>query len=398
VVVLGGGPAGSSIAALLAAQGRDVLLLDRARFPRPKVCSEYTSPAALDVLDALGARAAYEAAAPSRLVGTDVYTPSGRTFRIQYVHGGERKHALAMPRDRLDALLLDNARSSGVEVREGERGGGLLMDGDEVHGVLLSRPGEADVAVEARLVVGADGLHSVVGRDVGVRSLTRLPRRLGLVAHYQGVEHAEPVCQMHVRPWGYCGIAPLSGGVSSVGMALDMNRYRGVARGPGGIFDEALGTMFPELSAMLRGGQRRGPVRGIGPIAHRASRVHGAGWALVGDAAGYLDPFTGEGIYRALRGGQLLAAAADDALRAEGRISAQSLAPYSRARREVFGPKSLVVLGVQACVSYPRLLEYVAPRLRDRHPARRLLSAVLGDYADARRALSPAFVFELLRP
>lgn len=396
VVVLGGGPAGSSTAAFLAARGHDVLLLDKARFPRDKPCSEYSSPCCLDVLDALGARPAYEAEGPSRLLGMDIYSPRGRVFRVEYLDGGDRRYALAMSRARLDPLLLRHARSCGAEVREGVRARGLLLEGDAARGVVTAGPDGEDSPIQARLVVGADGLHSVVARDLGVRSEVWWPRRLGLVGHFEGVEGLSSHGEMHVRNRGYCGIAPLSGGLTSIGMALDMRRYRGTARSRDGMFAEAL-HMFPDIARRLANARVVKPVSGVGPIARRVSRTQGDGWALVGDAAGYLDPFTGEGIYRALKGGELLSQVASKALKT-GDPSAPGLAPYAEARRREFRHKSLVVLAVQACVSYPALLEYIAPRMLDRPEVRAIFSSVLGDYADARLALHHRFLFDLLKP
>ncbi len=396
VLVLGGGPAGSTTAAFLAACGHDVLLLDKARFPRDKACSEYASPSSIHVLDALGVRRAYDAAGPMRLLGMDIISPGGSSFRVEYNEGGERRHALALSRDRLDPLLLDNARRLGVEVREGVRARRLLLEGGRACGAVVTGPDGREERIRAKLVVGADGLFSVVARDLGVRSEMRWPRRLGLVGHYEGAAPLAAHGEMHVQPHGYCGIAPLDGGLFSVGMALDMRRYRSSTRSREALFDEAL-RMFPLLSERLRGGRRIKPVSGVGPIARKVSRTQGDGWALVGDAAVFTDPFTGEGIYRALRGGELLADTASAALRA-GDASASRLAPYVVARRDAFRYKALVVLAVQAFVSYPCLLEYVSPRMLERPAVRATLSSVLGDLTDARRALHPRFLLGVLRP
>jgi flavin-dependent dehydrogenase len=369
-----------------------VLLLDKARFPRSKPCSEYTSPAALAVLDALGARAAYEAEGPARLQGMDILSPQGRRLRIEYLPGGDRRHALAMARERLDALLLHHARGLGTEVREGARVRRLVLEGADVRGVVVAGPDGDEAPIRARLVVGADGLHGVVARDVGVRRPMRWPRRLGLTAHYEGVEGLLGRGEMHVGRWGYAGLAPLPHGLTSVGLALDLRRWRPSRTPRAELYREAL-RLFPALAGRLRGARLSGTVHGVGPIAVRTTRTQGPGWALAGDAAGFTDPFTGEGIYRALRSGELLAEIASRALRTGG-----DLADYEVARSGAFRHKSLLVLAIQAIVSYPALLEYGALRAEDRPNERLLLAAALGDCVDARRALLPGFLLRALRP
>ncbi len=396
VIVVGGGPAGSTTAAFLAQRGHDVVLLDKARFPREKACSEYASPSLINVLDRLGARAAYEQEGPVRIATTEIHSPQGRTIRIEFHDGDDRRPALTMSRSRLDPLLLDHARLCAVDVRENIRVQSVIRDGERAIGVALDQNRGEPSAIRARLVVGADGLHSVVSRDLGVRVSSVWPRRLGLVGHYDGVSGVRPdVCEMHISPWGYCGIAPLPGGMVSVGLALDTRRYRGRARTREGMFDEAL-RMFPTISCRLGSARRLRPVRGVGPMARRVSQVCGDGWALAGDAAGYTDPFTGEGIYRAVWSGELLAGVAASAL-AYGGTNRARLAPYAQARKAAFREKSLVVLLVQAFVSYPKLLEYGAAHGLSHPSVRRTLAGVLGDYEDPRRVLSPRYLRDLLQ-
>jgi flavin-dependent dehydrogenase len=118
---------------------------------------------------------------------------------------------------------------------------------------------------------------------------------------------------------------------------------------------------------------------------------------LVGDAAGFFDPFTGEGVYKALRGAELLAEVATAAL-AKDDLSAQSLARYSALRRAEFTAKDVVCRLVQGLVGLPPAMDYVVARLERRARARRVMAGVIGDYMDARAALSPAYMWTLLRP
>jgi flavin-dependent dehydrogenase len=132
-------------------------------------------------------------------------------------------------------------------------------------------------------------------------------------------------------------------------------------------------------------------------MARRARRVAGGGYLLIGDAASFLDPFTGDGIYEALRGATLAAPVISRALE-EGDCSAAALAPYAAARRRVFTAKRAVTWIVQGFINAPPLMNYITPRLAHRDEVGLTLSGVLGNLQPAGDALSPLFLARLLRP
>ena len=180
VIVVGGGPAGSSTAYFLARMGIDVLLLDKARFPRDKTCSEYLSPQASRILDRMGALEAVESSGAAQLAGMRVHAPNGSTIHGEFVstHGfrGHRDRGLAVRRTILDSLLLDRARSSGARVEESVRVVDVARDeSGRVTGVITSTNGVARTRASA-LVVGADGLRSVIGRRLGLIRRAGWPR------------------------------------------------------------------------------------------------------------------------------------------------------------------------------------------------------------------------------
>ena len=375
VIVVGGGPAGSSSAAWLARQGRRVMLLDAARFPRPKPCAEYISPGGAAILERAGVLSAIEASGQRRwLRGMYIQAPGGDGHLVEYVdRGGCSRRGLSVPRLVLDSILLDSARARGVEVREAFRVRGIWHDGRRVRGVI----GPAGERLSADLVVGADGLHSVVARDVGATRRVRWPRRLGLVAHFEGVPWPEDYGRLLVGPRGYVGVAPLDhDGLVSVGLVGAMpNGHLG---SPVVAFDAGLAQQ-PELRARLRRGRLAGAVMGVGPLASRVTKVAGPGYALVGDAAGFFDPFTGEGIFRALRSAELLSA---------------SQPAYPSRRRSAFAAKQRLVALIQAFVQTPRLMDFAVHRLQARPDVARELGSVLGDL----RPASLGLVWRLLGP
>ena len=405
VVVVGAGPAGSATGALLGKAGFSVLLLDRAAFPRDKPCGEYTSPETCNVLKRIGALEAVEAAGGRRLNAMHLVSPTGRRFSLEYSPPGSQAgpHVLATTRRALDATLVDHARRCGVEVRErvkveavtlrGEVGVGLAPT---VQGVVARQRGGEACEIRARLVIGADGVHSTVVRSLGLAAPLHWPRNLGMVAHYRGYNGLDDWGEMHVSGRGYAGLAPQSGDILNVGLVMPM---RGASQPRGSAITrfERFALSFPAVAEALRGAERVSRVRGVGPMGTRVKRAWGDGFMLVGDAAGFFDPFTGEGVYKALRGAELAAEVAASALERND-LSARSLARYGRLRRKEFAPKEMVCRLIQLFVNTPPAMDYAAARLASRPKPRQILTGVLGDYADPMSALTPGYLWALLRP
>jgi flavin-dependent dehydrogenase len=397
IVIVGGGPAGAAAAWFLARAGRDVLVLDRARFPRPKACAEYLSPEASRVLDAMGALARLEAAGGAQLDGMVVRAANGREIRGEFVarHGfrGFRDRGLAIPRTVLDPVLLDRARAAGARVHEGAAVRDLRRDAaGRVTGVTT-----AHGDVRAGLVIGADGLRSVVARRLGLaRRLRGFPHRVALVAHYAGVADIGPWGEMHVTRDGYVGLADVGGGRTNVAVVVPVSRADGLAGDSEGFLARWLAAV-PHLAPRFARAERLTPVLATGPFASAARRGWAPGAALVGDAADFFDPFTGEGIYAALRGGELLAPWADAALRAPtGAAADRALRGYETARRDAFGGKWAVERLIGAAVAWPPLLNRVATVLERRRDLADLLVGVAGDFVPPREVLHPRFVLSLL--
>src|SRR2546421_10834435 len=188
VVVVGAGPAGATTALLLARAGASVLLVDGARFPRDKACSEYLSPATTEILERLGGGIldAVEGAAHAKLYGMKVVAPCGAAMCGRF-RGGPRPYSFALPRTTFDTILVAAAAREGAIVREGLTVESVVFDGNTVAGVFARSGNGKRETYRSRVVVGADGLRSVVARRLGlVRSSS--PRRVAFTAHVADVE------------------------------------------------------------------------------------------------------------------------------------------------------------------------------------------------------------------
>ena len=402
VIVVGGGPAGAATAWALAREGVEVLVLDRARFPRDKPCSEYMSPQASRVLAEMGALDAVEGAGAAQLAGMIVRAPGGERIRGEYAaaHGfrGFRDRGLALRRRRLDPLLLDAARRAGARVEEGVRVVALDRDGfGRVTGVRTLEAHGAERVRPARLVVGADGLRSVVSRRLGLAGRLPWPRRIAFVAHYAGVSGVGEHGEMHVERDGYCGIASVGNGEVNVAVVMPEHLVRVAAGDPGAVIDAWIARR-PHLAPRFGGARRVSRARATGPFAARARRGWAPGAALVGDAADFFDPFTGEGIYAALRGGELLAPFAREAALAPAGDGDRALRAYDAARRREFAGKWAVERLIGAAVASPALMNHAARVLSRRRDMADILVGVTGDFIPAREVLRPGYLLRLLLP
>ncbi|MBA2245732.1 MAG: NAD(P)/FAD-dependent oxidoreductase [Gemmatimonadetes bacterium] len=386
VVVVGGGPAGAATSAQLAERGHRVLLLDRDGFPRPKPCGECLNPAAVRLLAELGVLPQLLASGAAPLLGWRIHPAAGPAFAGRLPAG---EPGMAISRTVLDSLLLDRARARGVEVRTGARVLDLLHEEDRVAGVRVRDAEGEEREVRARLVVGADGLRSVVVRRLGlIRRPPRL-RKVALTAHVRGLEGLEGYGEFHIFPERYIGVAAVGTDAANVTVVAAGEEVGAVAGDAAGYFDRALGA-----APRFAGAERLDEVLATGPFDWPTRSAVADGALLVGDAAGYYDPFTGQGIFRALRGAELAAETADAALRS-GDISARALAPYDRAQRRAFAPGVRLQQLLELFISRRPLLNAVAPRL-SRHPAMvEALLAVTGDVAPVRSLLRPGLRFVL---
>ena len=401
VLIVGGGPAGAATAWFLARRGVDVLVVDRARFPRDKHCAEYLSPQASRILDAMGALDAVERAGAAQLGGMMVRSPSGHRFTGDFAaeHGfrGFRDRGLALRRRLLDSILLDRARDAGARVAENAQVTDLVRGArGRVTGAIVRDSTGAPRMIGARLVVGADGLRSVVARRLELARQSRWPRRIALVTHYRGVRGLDGRGEMHVEREGYLGLANVGGGETNVALVIPARRARGIGADRAGYL-ERWTSGHPHLAERFEGARRVSAVTATGPFAAAARRGWGPGAALVGDAADFFDPFTGEGIYAALRGGELLAPFAIESLDArDDRGANDALAGYEAARRAEFGGKWLVERLVGTAVAFPMLMNRAAGVLGRRKDMADLLVGVTGDFVPPRALLRPAFLFGLL--
>ena len=371
VIVVGAGPAGAATAILLAEHGVAVQLLDRARFPRPKICGEYLSPEAPRVLDRLGVLKTVDGLA-TPLAGMRITAPDGTVVIGTYRTVGDwrpyREHAMAIERARLDEALVERVRALPIDFREHVRVTDVLVERGEVRGVVaVDRDGRA-ARLRARLVIAADGRASVVAERLGLRHGHRL-KRMALVTYVSGLDGCRDYGEVFVDPPDYAIINPVAADRGNLSIVVPL-AHAAPWSGRLETFFTARAKHLQHLARRLAGARIVAPVGAMGPLAYEVDAPRVGGVLLVGDAAGF---------YAALRGAELAVETAAGALRS-GDCSRQALAAYRRARRLAFGGKARVTRALQFVISHRGLANLTAHVLAQRPGLLDVLLGVIGDF------------------
>lgn len=310
VVVAGGGPAGSSTAFHMARRDVRVLVLDKASFPRDKICGDGIAPRAVRTLYKMGLQERLDGQF-NKFHGFR-FAGAGKSLVENKIPPTPRfpDHGYIIKRVDLDKILLDHARASGAEVWEGCKVTGPLVNGGCVVGVKAVRDGK-EIEVAAKAVVGADGPHSTLGKAMGL--LVNDPVYLGISIrqYFEGVEnigdYLEVYPEREVSPGSGWVFPVTTDGVANVGVGAmlyhiqrdNINLHR---------FFETLITKTTFVAPKMRNARPISPLRGaLLRVGLGGSKIECPGMILVGDAASMTNPVSGEGITYALETGEMAA-------------------------------------------------------------------------------------------
>lgn len=396
VIVVGAGPAGCASALFLHQQGLRVLVLDRASFPRDKVCGEFVSPAADNILDELGVLESIQRTDPVRLQGVAISSYGKPELRIDYPPCPGRDHpmtSLSLPRLQLDHLLVRKTMEQGIEIRQQHAVDDFLFENNRVAGVQGRDASSRTFQCSASVVVDASGRSGLSLRRLKLIKPHWGPGKIALAAHWENIRFPSDYCYMHVSSPGYTGMAPVGSDSVNVVLVVEDHHVKG----------QELDTFY---QAVVRGNQRRESllsgarpgerVRSVGSLAYDVRSVPCGGLVLAGDTTGFIDPFTGEGIYLSLRSAQMAAGVIQQAF-ATGDFSKGFLAQYEQQRQEEFRKKFILSRILQKIIYRRRWCDGVVSLLRRNPQMAQTLVGVIGDYFPADRVVSWRFLLEAIR-
>jgi flavin-dependent dehydrogenase len=373
ILIAGAGPAGAIAALLLARQGFRVRVFDRATFPRDKLCGDTLNPGALAILRQLDIAAGIESRGlPIR----GMVVTGARGVRVTGEYGAG-VYGVAITRRALDAVLVAEAEAAGAIVEQDARVDGTIVEerggAMRVTGLRIAR-GRRLHDLHAPVTIAADGRRSRLAFALGLVHQPRHPRRWAIGSYFDGVHGPAGFGEMHIRAGRYIGVAPMPGGLTNACIVVVEPRS-GALAAPGPLLAATL-RRDPTLAERFADARMIAPPMVLGPLAVDAIRAGVPGLLLAGDAAGFIDPMTGDGLRFAFRGAELASQAARRTL---ADPSFDGAAWLMAERRREFAGKWRMNRALRYLVGSPRAVAWAARGARLCPPLVRQLISAAGD-------------------
>src|SRR6266487_929090 len=317
VAIIGGGPAGSTAAALLARAGRRVIVFERDKFPRFHI-GESLLPFSMKAFTRLGLHEKFLRAGFMKKHGGEILgacSEPGTKFYFKDGYRSQTDHAYQVTRSDFDKLLLDHAAECGAEVHEDTSVDRVQFSKDDV--ALTIRSNGASHTIQARYVIDASGRASMLGRQFQIKKTYSHLQKLSIFAHYDGVWRAEgidgtlTVLLRAIDRWFW--LIPLTAGRTSIGVVLDSEIFRESKLSAEDFLEQALAEQ-PIIAKRMISARRVSQVYVEADFSYRSARLHGDRWLLAGDAAGFIDPIFSSGVFLAVFSGELAADSLNEVL------------------------------------------------------------------------------------
>ena len=395
VIVIGGGPAGCSAAIGLSRLGYNVVLCDQAKFPRDKVCGEFISPAADPILDRLGILSRIETLNPKRLKGVSISSFEGKEFSIDYPFQpglAERPTSLSVSRYELDSLFVEEAKRAGVEVREQYKVTEFLFEDDCVIGIRGWDGNKTSFSIHAPLVIDAGGRNALSLKKFQLKEEPVGGVKIAMAAHWEGAPIADDYCYMHVSDPGYTGISNVGSDRANVVLVVDRDSMNG--ENPDKFYLDTV-MKNSQRYKILRNAKCLESVRTVESLAFSVKSLTCGGLLMVGDAMGFIDPFTGEGIYLSLRSSEIAVEVAVKALE-NFNFSRDALNIYEVRRKKEFDKKFLLSRILQKLICNQFFCNQVVRALKGDRGLAETLVGVIGDLEPAETVVSSRFLLQLV--
>jgi geranylgeranyl reductase family protein len=353
VAIVGAGPAGSSAAIRLANAGRKVLLIDKAQFPRHKLCGEFVSPECLDHLKDLGVFPRIDKASPTKINKTVFYSSGGRSFSIPSRWlARNNADSIGLSRRALDQILLDRAAECGASVRT--EVAVLDVSTGEGQSIQLSLRtiGGSIYEITAPIMIDATGRGRYVARRFDKGTSNTKPRQVAFKVHLRGAAIEHGACEIFSYPGGYGGCSSVEDGLYNLCFVVNSELVRAIGSDPLKVLKETVLKNQRAASVLadieIEGNWITVPIARYGSL----DPAPAPGILAIGDAAAFIDPFTGSGIAMALESSRI---ASDAILRSK--VPETIATEYRRSHTIAFRKRLMVCRGLRLLSSSPKLAD-----------------------------------------
>lgn len=342
VIVIGGGPAGSSVANFLVRQGREVLLLEREKFPRFHV-GESLLPAAWDLWDDLGVTEEIDNAGFVVKQGVNFAFGPDKNITLltrEFPEYFQRPYTYHVERAKFDEILLRKAESLGVDVREGWLVKDVIMEGDRAVGVVAGPMGGEAQPFHASVIVDATGRDCIIGRKLGMHRDDTVLNKISYWTHIRGGyrEILDSSCRTDIQTIddGWIWYIPLADDIVSVGPVLDTKKIKSwPEKTPQDRFDRAI-SECECISKWMEGSTQIKPIQVVSNVSYLNEKFVGDGYILIGDASMFIDPVFSAGVTLAMRSAKFAAESIEHGLDA-GDCCAENMTDYEVKFRKPVG-------------------------------------------------------------
>lgn len=352
VAIVGAGPAGCSAAIFLARRGYSVVLLEKSVFPREKLCGDFLNPVNWEIFEKLGIQDELLSLKHAKVQSFRMSASSVNVTVPFARRNGSYAFGLGLRRSLFDDVLLRLAEREGATIRQGCKLNQLSREKTEWG--LTWGDSSASEKVAATLLIGADSRNSWVAHRLGLTAPgEKSAKFIAFQLHLQAYGQTDGEVQIHLFPGGYAGLVGLGGGMANLCFTVEKRKAREAS--VDAFFEKCLYRNL-HLKKALEQSKIVGDMRSAYPVYFSPRRCYGDGFLLTGDAAQVTEPVTGEGVYFALKSGELAAKAIDLAF-TKGKFSFRQLSSYSLACQQIFSSRQRVNGLIRALIYRPSLLE-----------------------------------------
>lgn len=400
VIIVGGGPSGSSCAAFLSKAKKNVLLLDRAKFPRDKTCGDGISGRSVGILKELNLLDEMKKFEHLDMFGVTFSSPNGKIVPVSSKGKGPDPNAspgFVCRREVFDNVLFQNAKKLTTKTIEGFFVQDLIFDGSKVVGVKGTFEGKP-MEFRAKIVVGADGASGITARRLNSFNDDESHQCAGIRAYYENVGGMGDKIELHfvheALP-GYFWIFPLPDGRANVGIGMVVTEMKKKKINLAKVMEEII-TKNPIFKVRFANAKRTTDIKSwLLPMASKRMKLAGEGYLLVGDAASLIDPFTGEGIGNALTSGKFASDVIIEAL-TENDFSEKKLSEYPKRLFAMIGGEVNTNYRMQKMAASPFLLNLIIGKAEKSKYVQGVISDALINPDNHDKLTDPLFIFRVL--